>query len=148
MTPRTLCLLLVPVLATAAVAQAQDAPPGPSRQAAWKADYERLKAALAQGYANLDWQIDRRGFNLALADKQIGAMLDKVDNDAAAALVFAKLVEAFDEAPPGTSHLVVQTAPVLGRRRRHEHAERMLHSSKLSRAAVRRRYPARAGDRR
>ena len=97
MTPRTLCLLLVPVLATAAVAQAQDAPPGPSRQAAWKADYERLKAALAQGYANLDWQIDRRGFNLALADKQIGAMLDKVDNDAAAALVFAKLVEAFDD---------------------------------------------------
>jgi hypothetical protein len=64
---------------------------------AWKADFERLKLALAQGYANLDWQVERRGFNLSRADGQIGAMLDKVDSDAGAALVFAKLVDAFDD---------------------------------------------------
>lgn len=66
-------------------------------RSAWKADFERLKLALAQGYANLDWQVERRGFNLSRADGQVGAMLDKADGDAGAALVFAKLVDAFDD---------------------------------------------------
>lgn len=75
-------------------------------RAAWKADLEKLEAGLAQGYANLDWQVDRRGFNLSRADSQIRAMLDKVDSDAGAALVFAKLIDAFDD-----PHLELRPGP-------------------------------------
>ena len=82
-------LISVPALAAAS-------DPGFDRSA-WKADFERVKVGLAQGYANLDWQVDRRTFNLARADAQIGAMLDKAQSDVEAALVFAKLIDAFDD---------------------------------------------------
>ena len=91
MTPRLTALAAAAALA-AAPAAAQ-----PFDRAAWTADFERLKVALAQGYANLDWQVEKRGLNLARADGQIAAMLDKVDSDAGAALVFAKLVDAFKD---------------------------------------------------
>jgi hypothetical protein len=96
MTPKRLFAPLA-MLALAAAGSASAAPAPAFNRDAWKADFERLKSALAQGYANLDWQVERRGFNLSRADGQIGAMLDKVDGDAAAALVFAKLVDAFDD---------------------------------------------------
>lgn len=85
------------MLAMASAAPASAAPDPAFDRDAWKADFQRLKLALAQGYANLDWQVERRGFNLSRADGQIAAMLDKVDSDAGAALVFAKLVDAFDD---------------------------------------------------
>ena len=66
-------------------------------RAVWKADFERFKHALAQGYANLDWQVDRRNFNLAGADKAVSAMLDKASSDVEAALIFARLVDAFKD---------------------------------------------------
>lgn len=75
-------------------------------RSAWKADYERLKVALAQGYANLDWQVDKRRLNLASADEAITAMLDKADSDVAAALVMVKLVDAFDD-----PHLELEGGP-------------------------------------
>lgn len=75
-------------------------------RAAWNADFQRLKVALAQGYANLDWQVDKRRLNLASADKAITAMLDKADSDVAATLVMVKLVEAFDD-----PHLELQAGP-------------------------------------
>jgi hypothetical protein len=87
----------IAILALAPAAPAFAAPAPAFNRDAWKADFERLKPALAQGYANLDWQVERRGFNLSRADGQIGAMLDKVDSDAGAALVFAKLVDAFHD---------------------------------------------------
>lgn len=62
---------------------------------AWQNDYARLKVALAQNYANLDWQVDRRGFNLKRADQFITSMLDKAQDDTAATLAIVKLVEAF-----------------------------------------------------
>ena len=91
------------VISVPALATASD--PGFDRSA-WKADFERVKVGLAQGYANLDWQVDRRTFNLARADAQIGAMLDKAQSDVEAALVFAKLIDAFDD-----PHLQLQVGP-------------------------------------
>lgn len=35
---------------------------------AWLADYERLKGALAQDYANLDWMVEKRGLDLVAFD--------------------------------------------------------------------------------
>ena len=83
--------------------------------APWLADFERIKLGLAQGYANLDWQVDRRGINLARADGQIREMLGKATSDVQAALVIAKLVAAFDDPhveirfgpPPSSATLVL-----------------------------------------
>ena len=89
-------LLLAAALPSPATAQAS--PPNPAfDRAAWKSDYARLKTALAQGYANLDWQVDRRNFNLAGADRAISAMLDKAESDVEATLIFARLVDAFKD---------------------------------------------------
>jgi len=104
MTLKHFCALAV-ALAGSTAAGAAPASQGFDR-AAWMADLGRLEAGLAQGYANLDWQVDRRGFNLARADSQIRAMLEKVDSDAGAALVFAKLIDAFDD-----PHLELRPGP-------------------------------------
>jgi hypothetical protein len=71
--------------------------PAPFDRAAWNADFERIKIGLAQGYANLDWQVERRGFNLARADQQIAAMLDKAHSDVEAVVILYRLVDAFDD---------------------------------------------------
>ena len=82
----------------AAAPTAAEPPSKPAFDVApWKADFERIKLGLAQGYANLDWQVDRRGINLARADGQIAAMLDAATSDVQAALIIAKLVAAFDD---------------------------------------------------
>jgi hypothetical protein len=76
------------------------APARPAQQfdrEAWKTDFERIKAGLAQGYANLDWQIDKRGFNLVRASQQINSMLDKANSDVEAVVVFYRLVDAFHD---------------------------------------------------
>ena len=104
MTPKLFSLAAVVAIAIAAPAASQ-VHPGFDRSA-WKADYERIKTGLAQGYANLDWQVDRRGFNLQRADGQIGAMLDKANSDVEAALILNKLIDAFDD-----PHLQLQLGP-------------------------------------
>jgi hypothetical protein len=71
--------------------------PAPFDRAAWNADFGRIKIGLAQGYANLDWQVERRGFNLARADQQIAAMLDKAHSDVEAVVILYRLVDAFDD---------------------------------------------------
>lgn len=72
-------------------------PPPTFDVAPWKADFERIKLGLAQGYANLDWQVDKRGINLTRADGQIRKMLENAGSNVEAALIFAKLVDAFDD---------------------------------------------------
>jgi hypothetical protein len=96
-------LALLALLATAATPA--QAAPGFDR-AAWKADFERIKLGLAQGYANLDWQVERRGLNLRRADTQINAMLDQAGSDAEAMLVMTRLVEAFRD-----PHLKLEMGP-------------------------------------
>lgn len=44
-------------------------------RAGWQADYAKLKRAMAQGYANLDWMRDRRGLDLARLDAETQAAL-------------------------------------------------------------------------
>ena len=83
---------------TAAAPPPSARPPAPAFDPApWLADFERIKLGLAEGYANLDWQVDKRGINLARADGQIREMLGKATSDVQAALVIAKLVAAFDD---------------------------------------------------
>ena len=72
-------------------------PPEHFGRSAWKADFERIKTGLAQGYANLDWQIEKRRLNLARADQQINAMLDRANSDVEAAVVLYRLVDAFHD---------------------------------------------------
>lgn len=72
----------------------------------WLQDYARLKVALAQGYANLDWQIEKRKLNLSAADKSIQSMLGAVESDAGATLVFVKLIDAFND-----PHLELEAGP-------------------------------------
>jgi hypothetical protein len=95
MTPlRTMALTLAGACLCAA---APAKPTAKFDRAAWKADYERIKLGLAQGYANLDWQIERRTFNLPKADLQISAMLDKAISDVEAVVIFYRLVDAFHD---------------------------------------------------
>ena len=56
-----------------------------------------MKIGLAQGYANLDWQVERRNFNLVRANEQINAMLDRASSDVEAVVVFYRLIDAFDD---------------------------------------------------
>lgn len=87
-------------------------------RAAWKQDFERIKLGLAQGYANIDWQVEHRRFNLVSADRTIGAMLDKANSDLEAGLIIARLVDAFDDphlqlfygpVPDGPTHLPMES---------------------------------------
>ena len=78
----------------------------PFDRAAWKEEFERVKLGLAQGYANLDWQVDRRGLNLPRLSEQIHAMLDRANSDVEAVVVFTKLVHAFKD-----PHLQLQIGP-------------------------------------
>jgi hypothetical protein len=114
MTPfRTLMALAMIACAAPALAQGASTPPAFDR-AAWKQDFERIKRGLAEGYANLDWQVEKRGLNLARADQQINAMLDKANSDVEAVVVFYRLVDAFHDphlqllpgAPPDSARLL------------------------------------------
>lgn len=99
---RTAKALFLAMFAAASPAAAA----APFDRAAWKADYERIKLGLAQGYANLDWQVERRGISLKRADAQIGGMLDKATTDAEAMLALTKLIDAFRD-----PHLAFQFGP-------------------------------------
>lgn len=66
-------------------------------RSAWQSDFTRLKQSLAQGYANLDWQIDHRGLKPAAIDRYVEGALAKAESDVEAALLFARLIEWFDD---------------------------------------------------
>ena len=108
-------------LASTAIAQSPATPPAFDRTA-WKADYERLKLVLAQDYANLDWQVERRGLNLARADQIVSEMLDQARDDTAATLTMVKFVDAFRDPhlelgpgpAPGTKTSTANTSDVVG----------------------------------
>lgn len=110
-------LLSAGLMAIAAPVMAAPAQPTFDR-AAWLSDYARLKVALAQSYANLDWQVNWRGINLARADAQISAMLQGAKDDTAATLLMVQLVDAFDDphlklkagTPPAGTTLVPQSS--------------------------------------
>ena len=109
-------------VALTAAAPSPAAPAPAFDPAPWLEDFDRIKLGLAEGYANLDWQVDKRGINLARADGQIREMLGKTTSDVQAALVIAKLVAAFDDPhvelrfgpPPPSATLVPRQSSIDG----------------------------------
>jgi hypothetical protein len=118
MTPK----ILAAALLTAGTSFACPAEAATIDRAAWNSDYARLKVALAQNYANMDWQVERRGINLQRADKFIAAALDAANDDTAATLTMVKLVAAFHDphlelragAPPESATLVPRSSSADG----------------------------------
>lgn len=96
MTPSKFALLAA-VAASLCAAAPAPSPKDGFKRAAWKADFERIKKGLAQGYANLDWQVERRSFNLERASEQINTMLDEANSDVEAVVVFFRLIDAFHD---------------------------------------------------
>lgn len=66
-------------------------------KAAWQADYARLKQGLAQGYANMDWQVDHREMDLAVLDGEISARLEGAVSHVQAYLAISDFVGRFDD---------------------------------------------------
>ncbi|MHA7820309.1 MAG: S41 family peptidase [Erythrobacter sp.] len=83
-------------------------------RAAAEADYERLKHALAQNYANLDWQRDHRGLDLTALDHETGEALGGAYGRMGAYLVFRDFIGSFRDphlhidwgAAPDWTHVV------------------------------------------
>ncbi|HEY1069038.1 MAG TPA: S41 family peptidase [Thermomonas sp.] len=63
----------------------------------WLADYGRLKHAMAQGYANLDWQVARRGIDLPALDRETTAALRGAHSHVRAFLALRGFVRRFDD---------------------------------------------------
>lgn len=117
---RYLTLAFAGVIAGASAALAQ--PSTSFNRQAWLSDYARLKVALAQNYANLDWQVERRGLNLSRADRFIFFALQAAQDNTAATLAMVKLIEAFDDPhlelragrPPESASLVPRSSDTDG----------------------------------
>ena len=95
-----LALVALPVSA-----QAPSDPPPPAEapafdRAAWLADYAGLKDAMARGYANLDWIVERRGLDLAELDRTTTARLEAATGVPDAVAAISAFTAAF-----GDNHL-------------------------------------------
>ena len=66
-------------------------------ESAWLADYDRLKRDMAQGYANLDWMVERRGVDLAALDRKTTAELENAHSRLRAFLALRRFVRGFDD---------------------------------------------------
>lgn len=63
----------------------------------WLDDYARLKQGLAQGYANLDWQVDERDQDLAAIDAETSARLEGAFSHFQAWLAMRDFIGRFDD---------------------------------------------------
>src|SRR5688572_30332168 len=63
--------------------------------AAWRSDYGRLKRDMAQGYANLDWIVEKRGLQLAALDRNTTRALDNSYSRVRAYFALQEFVAAF-----------------------------------------------------
>lgn len=73
---------------------------------AWQADYARLKRDMAQGYANLDWMVERRGLDLVALDRDTTAALQGAHSHVRAFLALRRFTKAFHD-----PHLRLAYAP-------------------------------------
>jgi len=64
-------------------------------RAAWNADYARIKAGMAQHYANLDWVRDHRGLDLRALDRRTQARIDSASKHGQALSALRDFVAAF-----------------------------------------------------
>lgn len=82
-------------LTAAATAASADIPAYDS--GAWRSDFERLKADMAQGYANLDWIAGRRGLDLAALARETRREIESAESDRAAAQALGRFIDAFGD---------------------------------------------------
>ena len=64
---------------------------------AWSADFERLKADMAQGYANLDWIAARRGLDLPALSRQAATEIDGAHSRLLAYLALQRFIDRFGD---------------------------------------------------
>lgn len=64
---------------------------------AWLADYARLKQDMAQGYANLDWMVEKRGVDLVALDRRTTSELENAHSRVRAFLALRRFVRGFDD---------------------------------------------------
>ena len=81
----------------AAAAIPASADVAPYDAAAWAADFERLKADMAQGYANLDWIAERRGLDLAALSRETADEIEKAGADPLALRALNRFIDRFGD---------------------------------------------------
>ena len=64
---------------------------------AWRADFERLKGDMAQGYANLDWIAEHRRLDLPALSRQTAAEIDGAHSRVLAYLALQRFVDRFGD---------------------------------------------------
>lgn len=64
---------------------------------AWKSDFERLKADMAQGYANLDWIAERRGLDLAALSRETESEIETAGSHVLAFRALNRFIDRFDD---------------------------------------------------
>ena len=64
-------------------------------RAAWLSDYARVKRDMAQGYANLDWMVEKRGIDLVALDRDTAAALHNAHSRVRAFIALRRFVRAF-----------------------------------------------------
>lgn len=64
---------------------------------AWLADYARLKRDMAQGYANLDWMVDKRGADLPALDRRTTEALRNAHSNVRAFVALRGFVRGFGD---------------------------------------------------
>ena len=63
----------------------------------WLADYTRLKRDMAQGYANLDWIVEKRGVDLATLDRKTTAALQDAHSRVRAFIAVRGFIRSFND---------------------------------------------------
>ena len=63
----------------------------------WLADYTRLKRDMAQGYANLDWAVEKRGIDLPALDRETTGRLENAHSRVRAFLALRDFVRGFND---------------------------------------------------
>ena len=63
----------------------------------WLADYTRLKRDMAQGYANLDWAVEKRGIDLPALDRGTTASLENAHSRVRAFVALRNFVRGFND---------------------------------------------------
>lgn len=64
---------------------------------AWLDDYARVKRDMAQGYANLDWMVERRGLDLRALDAATTERIANAHSRVRAFLALRDFLQAFDD---------------------------------------------------
>lgn len=82
---------------------------------AWLADYGRLKRDMAQGYANLDWMVDKRNVDLPALDRRTTDALRSAHSNVRAFLALRSFVRGFNDPhlrmKPGEQQAPQDTTP-------------------------------------